>query len=80
MKDGQTIGQWLNWDFETNGELEIRDKNRKRIYIEDSDGDWESMNTILKAIKSTLRVQMDFGENGNTILKANKSTLRIHVV
>jgi hypothetical protein len=41
MKDGQTIGQWLNWDFETNGELEIRDKNRKRIYIEDSDGDWE---------------------------------------
>ena len=36
MKDGQTIGQWLNWDFETNGDLEIRDNNRRLIY-------WESL-------------------------------------
>jgi len=40
MKDGQTIGQWLNWDFETNGDLEIRDKNSRLIYIEFSMGDW----------------------------------------
>jgi len=33
MKDGQTIGQWLNWDFKTNGFLEIRDKNGNKIYI-----------------------------------------------
>ena len=29
MKEGQTIGQWLNWDFETNGFLEIRKKFSK---------------------------------------------------
>ena len=40
MKDGQTIGQWLKWDFETNGDLEIRDKNGLRIYWENADGDW----------------------------------------
>ena len=40
MKDGQTIGQWLNWDFEVNGDLIIRDKNSRLIYIEFSMGDW----------------------------------------
>ena len=34
MKDGQTIGQWLNWDFEANGSLEIKNKKGKRIYWE----------------------------------------------
>ena len=36
MKDGQTIGQWLNWDFEANGDLKIKDKNGKPIYFEAS--------------------------------------------
>ena len=40
MKDGQTIGQWLKWDFETNGNLEIRDKNGRTIYWEYSDRVW----------------------------------------
>jgi hypothetical protein len=40
MKDGQTIGQWLNWDFKTNGGLYIRDKNGAPIYIELSNGFW----------------------------------------
>jgi hypothetical protein len=40
MKNGQTIGQWLNWDFETNGTLEIKDKNGDNIYYEVSDGRW----------------------------------------
>ena len=40
MKDGQTIGQWLNWDFKTNGDLEIRDKNKNQIYKEKLYGDW----------------------------------------
>ena len=40
MKDGQTIGQWLNWDFETNGFLEIRNKNNELIYVESSDRVW----------------------------------------
>ncbi len=40
MKDGQTIGQWLNWKFKTNGILEIKDKNGNNIYYEVSDGRW----------------------------------------
>jgi len=41
MKDGQTFGQWLNWDFEANGNLEIQDKNGRQLYIEHSNGYWE---------------------------------------
>ena len=40
MKDGQTIGQWLNWDFEVNGCLVIKDRSDKHIYYEHSFGDW----------------------------------------
>ena len=40
MKDGQTIGQWLKWDFEANGDLKILDKNGKLIYWESSGGYW----------------------------------------
>jgi len=40
MKDGQTIGQWLNWDFEVNGNLEINDRNGDNIYLEVYDGRW----------------------------------------
>ena len=38
MKDGQTIGQWLKWDFDANGFLEIRNKDNELIYVEDSNG------------------------------------------
>ena len=41
MKEGQTIGQQIKWDFKTNGSLEIRDKNGKLIYFEYSGGFWE---------------------------------------
>jgi hypothetical protein len=40
MKDGQTIGQWLNWDFEANGILKVIDKNEHCIYAEDLSGYW----------------------------------------
>jgi hypothetical protein len=40
MKDGQTIGQWLKWDFKTNGNLIIKDKSGNEIYWEDSGGFW----------------------------------------
>jgi hypothetical protein len=40
MKDGQTIGQWLKWDFELNGPIEINNKNDKLIYWEDFSGWW----------------------------------------
>ena len=42
----QTFGQFIKWDFKTNGELVIRDKNGKNgkqgklIYFEDLDGFW----------------------------------------
>ena len=36
----QTIAQQIKWDFQTNGFLEIKDKNRRLIYIEYSDGIW----------------------------------------
>ena len=40
MKDGQTIGQWLKWDFEAKGNLEIRDKRFNLVYWERSDESW----------------------------------------
>ena len=40
MKDGQTIGQWLKWDFDANGSLAIKDKNCRFIYRELSNGWW----------------------------------------
>jgi len=36
----QTIADQIKWDFNTNGNLEIRDKNGNQIYIEDSNGFW----------------------------------------
>jgi hypothetical protein len=35
-----TIAQQIKWDFETNGNLEIRDKNGRTIYWEYSDRVW----------------------------------------
>jgi hypothetical protein len=40
MKDGQTIGQWLKWDFKSNGDLRIKDKNGNLIYFENAGG-WD---------------------------------------
>jgi GTPase SAR1 family protein len=40
MKNGQTLGQWLNWDFEVNGNLIIKDKNGNLIYQESLRGFW----------------------------------------
>ena len=35
-----TIAQQIKWDFKTNGDLDILDKNGKIIYFEDLDGYW----------------------------------------
>jgi hypothetical protein len=40
MKDGQTFGQWLNWDFKTNEFLKIKDGHGNCIYFEYSNGRW----------------------------------------
>jgi DNA/RNA endonuclease YhcR with UshA esterase domain len=34
----KTITQQINWDFKTNGDLKIKDKNGKVIYYENSYG------------------------------------------
>ena len=36
----KTIGQQIKWNFKTNGELVIKDKNGNRIYLELSNGYW----------------------------------------
>ncbi len=36
----QTIAQQIKWDFKTNGNLEIKDKNGRLIYFEISNGGW----------------------------------------
>ena len=36
----KTIAQQIKWDFKTNGNLAIRDKNNKLIYLELSNGHW----------------------------------------
>ncbi len=75
-----TIAQQIKWDFKTNGNLKIYDKNGNKIYYEKSNGFWSKWEHDLKVIQSTLRVQMDFGKSGNTILKVIQSTTRIHMV
>lgn len=40
MKDEQTIAQLIKWDFKTNGNLEIKDKNGNLIYFEGLDEFW----------------------------------------
>lgn len=36
----ETFGQQIKWNFETNGELVIKDKNNGLIYMEFSSGYW----------------------------------------
>jgi hypothetical protein len=40
MKNGQTLGQWLNWDFKANEFLKIKDGDGNCIYFEYSNGRW----------------------------------------
>ena len=37
----KTIAQQINWDFKTNGQLRIKDKNGNQIYYEQTSGFWE---------------------------------------
>jgi len=39
-KSMKTIGEQINWDFDRNDNLEIRDKNDNPIYFENRNGDW----------------------------------------
>ena len=73
MKNGQTIGQWLKWDFEANGPLVIKDKNCRFIYRELSNGWWAKSeydskgNEIYHDDSTGFWVKREFDSQGNQI-------------
>ena len=46
-----TIGQQIKWNFKTNGDLEIKDKNGNEIYWENSNGRWAKYEYDSQGIK-----------------------------
>jgi len=65
MKDGQTIGQWLNWDFKTNGDLWIKDKNGNYVYQEFLSGYW-----IKREFDS--QGELIYSESSNGVIRDNR--------
>ena len=67
----QTIAKQIKWDFGANGSLEIKSKNGKRIYLENSDGFWSKWehdskgNTIYFEISSGFWEKMEYDSEGN---------------
>ena len=54
----QTIAQQIKWNFKTNGELVIKDKNGNRIYLEGSYGYW---------------VKHEYDSQGNVVFSKNST-------
>ena len=77
MKDGQTIGQWLKWDFEANGDLVINDKNGNSIYFEASNGFWAKSeydskgNEIYREDSTGFWVKRECDSQGRLIYREN---------
>jgi len=77
MKEGQTIGQWLKWDFEANGYLAIKDKNCRFIYRELSNGWWAKSeydskgNAIYQGDSTGYWVKREYDSQGNQIYYEN---------
>lgn len=69
----QTIGQQIKWDFETNGNLEIKDKNGNKIYFENSVGYWRKQefdsqgNVIYLENSKGFWAKYEFDSQGNLI-------------
>ncbi len=67
----KTIAQQINWDFEVNGILEIKNKNGNRIYWENSNRDWlkwehdSKGNTIYFESSSGFWEKMEYDSEGN---------------
>ena len=68
-----TIAQQINWDFKTNGFLEIKGKNGKNIYFEDPTGFYEKYeydsqgNTIYYEDSDGYWEKREFDSQGNEI-------------
>ena len=73
----KTIAQQINWDFEANGTLEIKDKNGFLIYYEDSNGYWGKYNykgnKIYYDISDGFWAQYEYDSNGNEIYYKNSN-------
>ena len=73
MKDGQTIGQWLKWDFEANGVLKIQNKDFRLLYQELSNGWWAKSecdskgNEIYYDDSTGFWVKREYDSQGNQI-------------
>ena len=69
----QTIAQQIKWDFETNGFLEIRDKNGNLIYLETSSGFWAKYkydsqgNRIYRENSNGRWTKREYDSKGNVI-------------
>ena len=69
----KTIAQQIKWDFEANGDLEIRDKNGNQIYWEYSNGYWEKCeydsrgNLIYFEDSDGVWVKREYDSQGNQI-------------
>ena len=72
----KTIAQQINWDFETNGDLRIRDKNGNLIYYEASSGFWYKKEYDSKGNEICFRangvwVKREYDSYGNQIYHEN---------
>ena len=77
----KTIAQQIKWDFKTNGDLQIQDKNGKEIYFENSDGDWskyemDSQGNLIYFESSTgFWAKREYDSNGKEIYYENSDGL-----
>jgi hypothetical protein len=75
----KTIGQQIKWDFKTNGDLIIKDKNGNRIYYESSSGLWSKReydsrgNTIYWESSGGLWAKCEYDSKGNEIYYENST-------
>lgn len=69
----QTIAKQIKWDFETNGDLNIRDKDDKVIYFENSFGYWikceyDSNNVIIyQEDSNNYWAKLEYDSKGNRV-------------
>lgn len=40
MENTQTLGQWIKWNFKTNGSLRIKDNYGRELYCENELNQW----------------------------------------
>lgn len=67
-----TIAQQIKWDFETNGDLSIRNKDDKVIYFENSLGFWikceyDSNNVIYQEDSNNYWAKLEYDSEGNRV-------------